>query len=48
MNPKWKLGVLFLPLTLTPLWPASAKRNGAAQESEPDYKNNKCDTKFFN
>ena len=36
MNPKWKLGVLFLPLALAPFWPASAKRNSAAQESEPD------------
>jgi Cytochrome c7 and related cytochrome c len=42
MNPKWKLGVLFLPLALAPLWPASAKRNGAAQEPGPDYKDNNC------
>ena len=42
MNPKWKFGVLFLPLALAPLWPASAKRNGAAQEPGPDYKNNNC------
>jgi cytochrome c7-like protein len=42
MNPKWKLGVLFLPLALAPLWPVSAKRNGAAQEPGPDYKDNNC------
>ncbi len=42
MNPKWKLGALFLLATLAPLWPSSAKRNGAAQEAEPDYKNNNC------
>jgi len=42
MNPKWKLGVLFLPLALAPLWSAGAKRNGAAQEPGPDYKNNNC------
>jgi len=34
--------VLFLPLALAPLWPASAKRNGAAQESDHDFKNNNC------
>ena len=42
MNPKWKLGVLFLPLALASLWPASANRNGAAQGSGPEYKNNNC------
>jgi len=42
MNPKWKLGALFLLLTVALLWPSSAKLNGAAQESEPDYKNNNC------
>jgi hypothetical protein len=42
MNPKWKLGVLFLLSALAPLWPASAERNGAAQEPGPDYKNNNC------
>jgi hypothetical protein len=36
------LGVLFLPLTLAPLWPLSAKRNVAAQKAELDYKNNNC------
>src|SRR5215510_9519015 len=42
MNPKWKLGVLVPLPALTMLWPASAKRNGEAQEAEPDYKNNNC------
>jgi hypothetical protein len=42
MNPKWKLGVLFLLPALTMLWPASAKLNSAAQKTEPDYKNNNC------
>jgi hypothetical protein len=42
MNLKWKLGVLFLLPTLITLWPASAKRKGAAQEAEPDYRNNNC------
>src|SRR6266508_5907913 len=42
MNPKWKLGALFLLLALITLCPASAKRNGAAQKAEPDYKNNNC------
>jgi hypothetical protein len=42
MNPKWKLGVLFLPLVLAPLRAANAKLNGAAQRAEPDYKNNNC------
>jgi Cytochrome c554 and c-prime len=42
MNPKWKLGVLFLPLALAPLWPLSSKRNDAAQKAELDYKNNNC------
>ncbi len=42
MNPKWKLGVLLLLPTLALLWPASAKRNSAAQGAEPDYKNNNC------
>jgi hypothetical protein len=42
MNPKWKLGVLFLPLALITLCPANAKWNGAAQKAEPDYKNNNC------
>ena len=32
MNLKWKLGVLFLLSALVMLWPASAKRNSAAQE----------------
>jgi hypothetical protein len=31
MNPKWKLGVLFLPLALAPLWPALRSRARAAQ-----------------
>ena len=34
--------MLFLLLTVALLWPSSAKLNGAAQESEPDYKNNNC------
>ena len=42
MNPKWKLGMLFLLTTLALLWPANAKRNSAAQRAEPDYKNNNC------
>jgi hypothetical protein len=42
MNPKWKLGVLLFLLTPALLWPASAKRNSAAQKAEPDYKNNNC------
>ena len=42
MNPKWKLGVLFLLPALTMLWPASAKLNSAAQQTGPDYKNNNC------
>jgi hypothetical protein len=42
MNPKWKLGVLFLPLAVASLWPASSKLNGVAQKAEPDYKNNNC------
>jgi hypothetical protein len=42
MNLKWKLGVLFLPLALAPLWLADAKRSSAAQEPGPDYKNNNC------
>jgi hypothetical protein len=42
MNPKWKLGVLFLLLAVTLLWPASAKLNGVAQKADPDYKNNNC------
>jgi hypothetical protein len=40
MNPKWKLGVLFLPLAVASLWPVSSKLNGVAQKAEPDYKNN--------
>jgi hypothetical protein len=42
MNLKWKLGALFLLSALVMLWPASAKRNSAAQEAKPDYKNNNC------
>ena len=42
MNLKWKLGVSFLLSALVMLWPASAKRNSAAQEAKPDYKNNNC------
>jgi hypothetical protein len=42
MNPKWLLGVLFLLLSFAPLWLANAKRNGAAQKAEPDYKDNDC------
>jgi hypothetical protein len=42
MNPKWKLVVLFLPLAVTLLWPATAKQYSAAQKAEPDYKNNNC------
>ena len=42
MNPKWKLGVLFLLPALTMFWPASAKLNSVAQEAKPDYKNNNC------
>ena len=42
MNPKWKLGVLSLPLAVALLWPASANLNGAAQKAESDYKNNTC------
>jgi hypothetical protein len=42
MNPKWKLGVLFLLMSLASLWFANAKRNGAAQKAEPDYKDNNC------
>jgi nitrate/TMAO reductase-like tetraheme cytochrome c subunit len=42
MNPKRKLSAL-LPLSaLITLWPASEKRNSAAQKAEPDYKNNNC------
>ena len=42
MNPKRKLTALFLLLALATLWPASAKRNSAAQEAKPDYRNNNC------
>jgi hypothetical protein len=42
MNPKMKLSVLTLLLASITLWPASAKRNAAAQEAKPDYRNNNC------
>jgi hypothetical protein len=38
MNPKMKLGALTLLLASITLWPASAKRNAAAQKAKPDYR----------
>ncbi len=42
MNPKIKLIALTLLLASVAFWPASAKRNAAAQEAKPDYRNNNC------
>jgi hypothetical protein len=42
MNPKRKLSALILLLAPVMLWPAGAERNGAAQETKPDYRNNNC------
>jgi nitrate/TMAO reductase-like tetraheme cytochrome c subunit len=42
MNLKKKLSALVLVLALVTFWFAGGKRNSAAQEAKPDYKNNNC------
>jgi hypothetical protein len=42
MNTKMKLSALTLLLACITFWPSSAKRNAAAQEVNPDYRNNNC------